>query len=213
MDYIGIWNANDDDEDAHGGYSPTLLGFIPKDLGHDAGYWHTPGWSIENQHLSKAGTTPGNYQAATARVLKLVLMGYTTEGINPEVSDVSIGSHPGFDRTYVAGDSIFIRLTFTENVSYTGNPSIKIDMHPSWWGVKEVGINRGTDATLEFRWIVRNPNCAPHGIRVVPNSLRLNGGTIRSSDGINAVLTHPGLSHDANHKVDWDGTGSTCPVL
>ena len=47
-----------------------------------------------------------------------------------------------------------------------------------------------------------NPTSPPRASPCWPNTLELNGGTIRS-DGADADLAHTGLAHDADHKVDW----------
>ncbi len=80
---------------------------------------------------------------------------------------------------------------------------LKIDMDPAEWGEKLAAYHSGSgSATLTFTHRVVNPNLSTQGIAVLANSLELNGGAI-SSDGLAALLSHTGLAHDANHKVDW----------
>ena len=48
------------------------------------------------------------------------------------------------------------------------------------------------------------PNNSTQGIAVLTDTLSLNGGTIRSTAAdVDADLSHTGLAHDADHKVDW----------
>ena len=119
------------------------------------------------------------------------------------VSGVTITSDPGNDDTYASDDVISITVTFSEAVTVTGAPRLKIDMDPAEWGEKWAAYQGGSGtATLTFTHTVVEPNISTQGIAVLMNSLELNGGTIRGS-GVDADLAHTSLAHDADHKVDW----------
>ena len=126
----------------------------------------------------------------------------------PTVSDVAITSDAGDEDTYLLGDVIRITLTFSEAVNVTGTPRLKIDMDPAEWGTKVVDYESGSGtANLVFAHTVVEPNISSQGIAVLANSLTLNGGSIKSaSSDTDAELSHDGLSHDAEHKVDWQRT-------
>ena len=116
---------------------------------------------------------------------------------------MAVISDAGADDTYMLGETIRVRLTFGKMMNVSGTPRVKIKMDPRWgekWAAYESGS--GT-AALTFAWTVVEPNYAPQGIAVLANTLQLNGGTIRSAAGTDAALGHPGLGHDATHKVDW----------
>ena len=124
----------------------------------------------------------------------------------PAANGVAVVSDAGADDTYMLGETIRVRLAFGETVNVSGTPRMKIKMDPRWgekWAAYESG--NGT-AALTFAWTVVEPNYAPQGIAVLANTLQLNGGTIRSAAGTDAVLGHAGLGHDAKHKVDWRPT-------
>ncbi len=123
----------------------------------------------------------------------------------PTVSGVKVVSDPGDDDTYLLGDTIRIRATFSEAVTVTGSPRLSIDMSPEAWGTKQAAYASGSGTgSLDFTWTVVEPNYAPQGIAVLANSLALNGGTIRSAaTSANAALAHTGRGHDTGHKVDW----------
>ena len=54
------------------------------------------------------------------------------------------------------------------------------------------------------------PNLSTQGIAVLADSLELNGGGIASASGsVAAELSHGGLDHDPNHKVDWTQASNT----
>ena len=121
------------------------------------------------------------------------------------VSTVAVTSDAGDDDTYAKDDVVQITLTFSEAVDVTGTPRLKIDMDPAEWGEKAASYASGSGTVrLTFTHTVVEPNVSTQGIAVLANTLELNGGTIRSvSSQADAALSHAGLDHDANHKVDW----------
>ena len=133
----------------------------------------------------------------------------------PAVSGVEVTSQAGDDATYALGESIEVTLTFSEAVVVTGTPGLAIDMDPAAWGEKRAAYASGSGtAALVFTHQVVEPNLSRRGIAVLANSLALAGGTIRSaSTQADASLTHVGLAHDADHKVDWRLADTTPPRL
>ena len=130
------------------------------------------------------------------------------------VTDVRITSDAGDDDTYARDEAIRITLTFSEAVTVTGTPRLKIDMDPAEWGEKWAGYHSGSGShSLTFTHTVVEPNYSSRGIAVLENTLALNGGSIRS-DGLPALLDHTGLPHDSAHKVDWQRSRSNrAPVI
>ena len=125
----------------------------------------------------------------------------------PTVTAVSVVSSPASGSTYMLGETIRIRATFSEAVTVTGAPRLSIDMDPAHWGTKQAAYAGGSGtSSLTFAHKVVEPNYSTQGIAVLANTLALNGGTIRSAGGTSAVLGHTGLGHDSNHKVDWRPT-------
>ena len=124
-------------------------------------------------------------------------------GEAPWVTEVSVASDAGADRTYGLGDTVRVRVDFVEPVEVTGTPRLKIDMDPAAWGEKWAAYESGSGTgTLTFAHTVVEPNFSSQGIAVLANSLETGGGTIRAG-GADATLAHDGLDHDANHKVNW----------
>ena len=122
----------------------------------------------------------------------------------PSVTGVEVVSDAGSDDTYLLGDTIRIRATFSEAVNVTGSPRLSIDMSPAAWGTKQAAYASGSGTgSLDFTWTVVEPNFSTRGIAVLANTLALNGGTIRSADGTNANLANTGRDHDSGHRVDW----------
>ena len=127
------------------------------------------------------------------------------EGL-PSVTGVAVVSDAGSDNTYLLGDTIRVRLTFSEAVEVTGTPGLTIKMDPRWGEKRAVyeGVTGTATLALTFAWTVVEPNYAPQGIAVLVNTLGLDGGTIRSAaTGADAALGHAGLGHDPKHRVDW----------
>ncbi len=139
-----------------------------------------------------------------AAVVAAILIGCTVRAQSaPTVTSVEVTSNAGADNTYAFGERIIITVRFSQDVTVTGTPQIKIDMDPADWGEKTVNYTGTVGDLVLFVYTVVEPNYSTQGIAVLANSLSLNGGTIRSSSGTNAVLTHTGLDHDPEHKVNW----------
>ena len=125
----------------------------------------------------------------------------------PGVTGVAITSDPGSNNIYGLGDTIHVRLTFSEAVDVdttSGTPRLKIKMD-RYYGEKWADYASGSGtAELTFAYTVAEPNTSPYGIAVLERLLDLNGGTIRSTaTSTDTHLWHPGLGHDPEHKVDW----------
>ena len=124
------------------------------------------------------------------------------------VTGVAVVSDTGGDDTYGLGDVIRIAVTFSEEVEVDtagGDPRLNIDMDPAHWGQKWASYESGSgSAELVFAYTVAQPNISTQGIAVLANTLELNGGTIKSAaTDAKADLSHTGLGHDQDHKVDW----------
>ena len=127
----------------------------------------------------------------------------------PEATAVRVTSDAGDDDTYRNGDVITVSVAFDEAVDVDtseGTPRLKIDMDPAEWGEKWASLRQGGSgtATLTFTHTVVEPNISRQGIAVLANTLELNGGDIESkASDTDADLSHTGLKHNAEHKVDW----------
>lgn len=133
----------------------------------------------------------------------LLIPGVALSQSAPSITTVAVTSDPGDDDTYAKDEVIQITLTFSEAVDVTGSPQIKIDMDPAEWGEKTATYARGGGSnSLVFTHTVVEPNFSSQGIAVLQNGLELNGGTIRAGSA-DADMSHDGLAHDANHKVNW----------
>ncbi len=162
------------------------------------------------------------YEAVHARAFEDV----PVVNVSPPIgAEVALESTPGKDAdgdgvndTYGVGETISVRVTFPEAVhvdAANGTPRLRIKMDPNY-GEKWAAYAGGSGtATLTFSHTVVEPNLSTRGIAVLSHSLELNGGAIRTAAGVDAVLGHAGLAHDAGHKVDWQLTPPppTAPAL
>ena len=128
-------------------------------------------------------------------------------GVAPSVSQVAITSTPAANSTYVPGETIRVRVTFTEAVTVDttgGTPRLRIMLAPDH-GTRWADYASGSGATtLEFAYTVLEPDRSSRGVAVLHNPLDLNGGAIRSlgMPPTDAHLWFAGLDHDPNHQVD-----------
>ena len=60
---------------------------------------------------------------------------------------MAVSSRPASGDTYALGETIRIRVTFSEAVAVTGSPRLKIDMDPADWGEKWAAYESGSGAS------------------------------------------------------------------
>ena len=128
----------------------------------------------------------------------------------PTVSSVAVTSNPGADETYAIGDTIQVTVTFDAAVTVNtsgGTPRIQLRVgggdpeHLKW-----ADYSSGNEA-LVFAYTVQAGDEDTNGIFIAENELELNGGTIQSADGTDAVLAYTQPGTQSGHKVD--GVGPT----
>ncbi|PAU80450.1 hypothetical protein CK501_08365 [Halovibrio salipaludis] len=110
----------------------------------------------------------------------------TTNASTPEVTDVSSSTADG---TYASGDEIAITVTFSEAVNVTGFPQVQIGLDDRSKTINYTA-GSGTD-TLTFAYEVTPGDTRNDLGYVDTDSLRRNGGAIRSTDFANADLNLP----------------------
>ena len=166
-----------------------------------------PTFSTVTAASDAAGEIPRR-GAARRLLAPLIGPGMAAGQDEPSVTGVAVTSAPGAGSTYASGETIRVTLTFSEAVDVTGAPRLKIDMDPADWGEKWAAYESGGGtASLTFAHTVVEPNYSSQGIAVLADTLELNEGSIRSaSSQTDAGLSHAGLDHDPDHKVDWRRT-------
>ena len=114
---------------------------------------------------------------------------------------IEITSMPVSNKTYKKGETISVKVTFSEDVNVTGTPQLTLNI-----GDNEETANwtsgSGTD-TLVFGYTVASGDEDTDGIEIEADKL---SGTIKDSAGNAATLTHDALTTQALHKVDGTTT-------
>ena len=133
-----------------------------------------------------------------------------------EIVSIALTSDPGSDGVYTYGkrdgstrETIEATVTFSENVTVTGTPGVDAGLRTglallsSPDGPHRLGYHSGSGtASLKFRATVEKGDSNPKGISIPAGEIELNGGTIRSGSGHDAVLAHEGLAAQPGHRVD-----------
>ncbi len=135
-----------------------------------------------------SNTLSGETGASTARSRYLALSGVfrvaaTAGDTIPMVEGLEITSDPGADEEYVSGDKIETTVTFSEAVSVTGTPrlKLKLDGKRVVWADYVSADSTGTG--LVFSYTVKPSDYAHKGIGLPKNGIKLKGGTIKNQAG------------------------------
>ena len=114
----------------------------------------------------------------------------------PQVVSVSID--PAGARAYVLGDSIDIKVAFTEVVHVTGQPTLAVAIGPA---TRRARLLRGSGTdTLTFRYVVQASDYDEDGIAIAAGPASLAGGTIQGRYGNDVERTFAAL-HSEGHTV------------
>ena len=128
----------------------------------------------------------------------------------PTVASVEFTSNPGDDQTYGPYSTIQATLTFDQDVTvrYAGSKrnaaSVQLEMN----GETRTAYYERTDGNkVIFQYTVKPGDEAPVALKLPLNSLKLfsergrQNGSIRNSEGTDAVLDHNGIL-STKHRVD-----------
>ena len=128
----------------------------------------------------------------------------------PTVTSVEFTSNPGDDQTYGPGDVIQATLTFDQEVTvrYVGSKRQAASLELEMNGQTRTAYYERTDGKkVIFEYTVLSGDEAPVALKLPLNSLKLfsergrQDGSIRNSEGTDAVLDHNGIL-STKHRVD-----------
>ena len=165
----------------------------------------TDGVSIAANQLSRNGGTIRDAEGNAAEVAHAALptqAAHKVDGIIPTVATdgIAITSTPTSDNTYQNAETIQVRVTFSESVTVTNTPRLKLRIGTS---DKAADYKRGTGTKyLIFEYTVAEGDTDTDGIEIQANKLSLNNGTIADVGGNAATLTHAALTTQTTHKVN-----------
>ena len=118
---------------------------------------------------------------------------------SPTITTVVLSGRPGVGDTYGPGSEIQARVEFSENVEVGGNPRLVLRIGDR---TRSADLYRASGIRLYFRHFVEESDLDEDGVSIPANALLLNRGSIRDSDGNDAVLTHEVVPDDPGHKVN-----------
>ena len=108
--------------------------------------------------------------------------------------------------TYRLGDTIEVSITFNKAVQVTGSPRVQmyfVDAH-SFYEYANYDAASSTNRVLVFKRLVTANDDNESTVRVIPDGLKLKGGTIRNKGTtINAVLDHDMTRPDPSIDTRW----------
>ena len=126
----------------------------------------------------------------------------------PVVTGLAITSEPSSPGlvpsmlVYSAGDEIEFTVTFSENVSVTGTPRLKLFLNQTDRSTgRFASYDSTSDSELTFAYTVDTSDTSLGGLVVPANPIDLNGGTIQDSDGNAARLETNGLLGGTSHMI------------
>ena len=130
------------------------------------------------------------------------LTNYTAAaGTPPVVRAVALVSIPT-GGAYGLGEKIKARVTFSETVTVTGQPLVKLDVGGTERDALHVA-GESSGAELVFAYAVAAAEADVDGVGIVADSLATPGGATIVDDVSNpAVLGHAGLAAQVSHQVD-----------
>ena len=152
-------------------------------------------------------------QPATARSTVTIQNTANLHGLYtpaPTVTSVELTSNPGDDQTYGPGDVIQATLTFDQEVtvrhaeSKRNAASVQLEMNGQ---TRTAYYERTEGNKVIFEYTVLPGDEAPVALKLPLNSLKLfsergrQNGSIRNSEGTDAVLDHNGIL-STKHRVD-----------
>ena len=128
----------------------------------------------------------------------------------PEVSGVRITSRPQDGIVYGAGEVIRAYVEFSVPLKVAGDPTLTLAVGD---GTRLAALDWTGDRSVGFSYSVQADDRDADGIGIGADALALNGGSIRSAAGADAVLDLGGhaVFAAAGHKVD--GSKATAPEV
>ena len=133
---------------------------------------------------------------------------HKVDGAAPGVTATpEITSNPTSGDTYGIGETIRVKIVFSEVVHVSGQPALALSIGANTRQALYASGSGSPDETLLFAYIVQSGDFDDDGISIGPSALA--GGTIQDGAGNAATLTFHGLPQDPEHKVDGAAPGVT----
>jgi hypothetical protein len=147
-----------------------------------------------------AGTTTVTTVATTATTVATTTTTSTTtttvaSSTAPKITSIAFKEPGG---KWIVGQNVQVRIIFDVAVVITGSPYLSVLSD----GINKLTYLEGTGGTsLIFSYTVLSGDIDSTGLGVAADALVLNGGTIKSSSGVTAVLTHAAIARSSLRKI------------
>ena len=131
--------------------------------------------------------------------------GSRRDAVAPSVRRAEIESEPPHGDTYGLGETIEVRVSFDEQVTVTGTPTLVLAIGDATRTLDLDGVRPPTLPNhLFFRYEVTAEDLDADGISLAPDALQLNGASIQDSAGNDAELDlgEHAIVNAGDHKVD-----------
>ncbi len=153
---------------------------------------------------TSSSTLGGRTLEVDARTRYLALSGVlrVADSTRPRVESVAITSNPGSDGEYVTNDTVAITVSFSEAVTVTGTPAIRIKLDSGGRRATYAAMP-STSTELVFHYTVNGKDYDHDGIGVRANGIVLpTSASITNQAGdADAFLAHEAMSNTARHKI------------
>ena len=133
--------------------------------------------------------------ATTATTVATTTTTTVASSAAPTISTISFKEPGG---KWIPGQNIQIRVVFNAPVVVTGSPYISVLSD----AINKLTYLEGSGGTsILFSYTVLAGDIDNTGVGMAANSFVLNGGTIKSSSGVTAVLTHSAIARADTRKI------------
>ena len=161
----------------------------------------------ESVVLGFGESLPGAVSVGT-HATATVTLADNDEPVGTSITAITITSDPGPDATYRVGDTIRVTVTFSDSVTVSGMPRLKLLVGTRITALLGLAgrlaeYESGTGSQhLVFAYTPVAGDNDPDGVSIAADSLSLNGGSIGNGNGAPALLTHRAVSPQSGHRVD-----------
>ena len=176
----------------------------------------TNGIEIEANKLSLNGGTikDTNDSTVNAKLTHSAVAASTShkvDGLAPTISTTNGVAITSTAKTYKIGDKIEVTVTFTDTVTVTNTPHVKLTIGST---EKNADYKSGSGSTaLVFEYTVASGDEDTDGISIAANKVSVGNGSIVDSVGNGAALSHTALATQSSHKVSANSADITDIVI
>ena len=136
---------------------------------------------------------------------------HKVDGLVPTISTTNGVAITSTAKTYKIGDKIEVTVTFTDTVTVTNTPHVKLTIGST---EKNADYKSGSGSTaLVFEYTVASGDEDTDGISIAANKVSVGNGSIVDSVGNGAALSHTALATQSSHKVSANSADITDIVI